>query len=74
MPNVTISLEKELIEKGREYARKKGTSLNNLIRELLSNAVDNNSHAWFDSAIELMDKINLDSKGKKWTREEIYER
>ncbi len=33
MPNITISLNKELLDSGREYARKHNTSMNALIRK-----------------------------------------
>ncbi|EFI33399.1 hypothetical protein Dthio_PD0730 [Desulfonatronospira thiodismutans ASO3-1] len=33
--NITLSADKELIQKAREYAAQRGTSLNQLIREYL---------------------------------------
>jgi hypothetical protein len=35
MPNITISLDTELLHSGREYAKQHRTSLNALIRKLL---------------------------------------
>ncbi len=35
--NITLSADKELVQKAREYAALRGTSLNQLIREYLEN-------------------------------------
>jgi hypothetical protein len=74
MPNVTISLDKELLEKGRDYAQKNGTSLNKLIRELLLKTISGKNDEKMKSMFDLMDELNFNSEGKNWTREEIYER
>jgi len=73
MPNVTISIEETLLKKGREYARKHRTSLNALIRKLLKDSVDT-SNEWLTESFKLMDKANGNSQGKRWKREELYER
>ena len=35
MPNITLSLDADLMRRGRDYAQTHGTSLNALIRKLL---------------------------------------
>lgn len=35
--NITLSADRELIKKSREYAKQQGTSLNNIIRDFLKN-------------------------------------
>lgn len=75
MPNITLSIEKKLIEKSRKYAEKQGKSLNALIRELLQKTVNTSSSSKKSNRLfELMDKAAGNSKGKKWNREEIYDR
>lgn len=74
MPNITLSVDKDLLKKGRKYAQKKGKSLNSLIRELLTKEVEGKNSEWLDQFFELMDKANANSKGRKWNREEIYEK
>lgn len=75
MGNITLSLDDNLIKEGREYAKKnQDTTLTSLIRKLLSETVMPASDDWIDECFSLMDKANGDSKGKKWTREGIYER
>jgi hypothetical protein len=73
MPNSTISLNKELLDSGREYARKHNTSMNALIRKMLEETVKSQSENWLDACFELMDRANADSKGKKWKREDLYD-
>jgi hypothetical protein len=75
MPNITLSMDKKLIEKSRKYAEKQGKSLNALIRELLQKAVNTGSTSKNTNRLfDLMDKAAGNSKGKKWSREEIYDR
>lgn len=74
MPNVTISIDDKLLKKGRKYAEKRGTSLNALIRDLLKKKVDQNSEDWLQELFEFADKKSGNSRGKKWKREDLYER
>ncbi len=73
MPNVTLSFDDDLLKKGRKHAQKRGKSLNALIRELLSKEVNRKDDKWTDHWFSLMDKANANSRGKKWSREDIYE-
>ena len=72
MPNITISLDKELLTSGRRYAEKQQTSLNAIIRILLEQTVRSGSNAWLDESFKLMDRANGNSNGQKWTREDLY--
>lgn len=75
MPNITLSMDKKLIEKSRKYAEKQGKSLNALIRELLQKTVNTgNSSKKTNRLFELMDEAAGNSKGKKWSREQVYDR
>ena len=73
MPNITISLDEELIKKGRQYASKHKTSVNALIRKYLEQTVESQSGDWLDECFGLMDKSGADSKGKRWKREDLYD-
>lgn len=73
--NVTISLDEELINAGKRYAKLKGTSINELFREFLKSKVVGESSS--NAAEDLMEALDLasgSSKGKKWTREDAYSR
>jgi len=37
MANVTLAIEDKLLEKSRQYASQRGTSLNAILREMLAN-------------------------------------
>jgi hypothetical protein len=74
MPNVTISLNEKLLKAGRQYAEKHQTSLNALIRRLLEQTVQTESGDWIDDCFGKMDSLKVDSKGCRWSREELYDR
>ncbi len=73
MPNITLSLNEEILRAGREYARKHNTSLNALIRKFLRQTASKGSTDWLEECFTLMDKAGGNSRGKKWTREELYD-
>ena len=73
MPNITISIHEKLLKMGRKYAKIHQTSLNALIRKLLSQTVESSSGYWLEECFELMDKAKANSKGKRWSREELYD-
>ncbi len=74
MANVTLSLDDSLIKKGRKHAQKRGKTLNGLIRELLSKEIEHKNTDWLDHCFMLIDQAKIDTKGIKWTREELHER
>lgn len=73
MPNITLSIDEDLLKHGRLYAKKQHKSLNNLIRELLDKTIYRESHFWLDECFSRMDEAAIDSKGKKVMREELYD-
>ena len=73
MPNLTISLDEELIKKGRSYAQKHRTTLNALIREQLKKTVMKQDDEWLEELFSLMDRLKARSKGPRWKREDIYD-
>jgi len=74
MANVTMSIDDDLLKKSRQYASRRNTSLNALIRQLLKKTVDSDSQEWLNECISLMDQVDSNSKGKKWTRSDLHER
>jgi hypothetical protein len=74
VPNVTISIEKEILEASRAYAKRHGLSLNALIRKMLEQRVLSTSKSWLDECFDLMDSAGGDSKGETWNRDELYDR
>ena len=72
MKNITLSIDEDLLQAGREYARSHDTSLNALVRRLLEQAVVRKKNRWLEDTFRLMDKINVAFKGKRWSRDELY--
>ena len=72
MPNITISLDEDLLKSGRRYAEKHQTSMNALIRKLLEQTVKPQADAWLEECFDLMDRARGDSKGRRWQREDLY--
>lgn len=73
MPNITISLDEDLLKAGRQYAEEHNTSLNNLFRKLLVRTVKFSSDDWIDECFSLMDRAKANSKGRCWKREDLYD-
>jgi hypothetical protein len=73
MPNITISLEENLLKTGRLYAERHQTSLNALIRTLLEAAVRDQSKDWLEECFALMDQAGGNSGKKRWKREDLYD-
>ena len=73
--NVTLSIDEELVRRARELAAQRGTSLNGMIRELLQEATSATSREAMLAELEgLWGKSEGDSRGRRWTREELYDR
>lgn len=71
MANVTLSIDDELLRKGREYASSRGTSLNALVRTLLSELTAR-SDAEITEIVARLRSSPGDSKGVRFRREDLY--
>jgi len=72
--NLTIAVDDDLLESARDLARRRGTSLQELLREQLRTLVGQRQGA--DVAAELLELMRTHgghSGGKPWTREDAYE-
>lgn len=74
--NVTISVDDDLLERARQLARRRGVSLQELIREQLRLLAGERSGA--DTARELLDLMQehggrSGGGGRTWRREDAYE-
>jgi hypothetical protein len=73
--NVTLSLDDRLLERARRLATRRGISLNQMIRDFLSEVTGE------PTPEELLAEINAlwsesrgDSRGWRFNREELYDR
>jgi len=75
MPNVTLSIEEKTLAAGRRYAHSHHTSLNALIRKLLRNAVvsEEKTGNWRRNFLKHADEAGGDSKGRAWSRRDLYD-
>ena len=71
MPNVTLSLDKDLLEKSRKYANSRNTSLNALIREFLVETTSPSDDA-VDEMVARLQSADGNSQGEKIERESLY--
>jgi hypothetical protein len=72
MKNITLSIEDEVLQAGREYARRHNMSFNVLVRRLIEQTVIPKKEKWLEDTFSLMDRVNASSDGVTWTREELY--
>ena len=73
MKNLTLSIPEELLEKAREYASQHGTSLNEMIRNLLKKTVNQDEFTISDRLKALENDLAIDTR-KRPKRDELYER
>lgn len=73
MPNITLSIDEELLRSSREYAQNHGESLNGLVRKLLAQTVVNADVHWLEECFALMDRAQASSGGRRWSREDLYD-
>ena len=74
MKNITLSIDEETLDAGREYAQRHQTTLNGLVRELLVKTVLADKKAGVSEMFRLMDAHPGNSQGRHWTREDLYAR
>lgn len=76
MKNLTLRIDEKLLDQARRTAMEQGTSVNSLIREYLEQYVvanDRREQAR-KNILEMCEKWTVDSGGRTWTREELYDR
>jgi hypothetical protein len=74
--NITLSADKRLIEKSRDYAKKHNTTLNNLIREYLKRIVNEREMEQISLEFENLAKSHAGESPADYhfNRDEIYSR
>lgn len=72
MKNITLSIDEDVLEAGREYARSHDISFNVLVRKLIEQTVLPQRDAWLTDTFSLLDRADASSDGRSWTRDELY--
>lgn len=74
MKNITLALDDDTLDAGRAYAQRHQTTLNALVRDLLVRTVVADREAAIREMFRLMDTHPGDSRGQRWTRDDLYAR
>ena len=76
--NITLSLPREILKKGKMVVAQKGISFNELVRELLQMTAENEEEYRTSAERQIRQigkKIELGTKGKiSWKRDQLYQR
>lgn len=73
--NLTLSVEKGVVERAREVARRQGSSLNQMIRDYLRMlAGKHGDRSSVDELFTLMDASNGSLQGRRIVRDELHAR
>lgn len=73
MKNITLSIDDDLITKGRLYAQKCNTTLNQLIRDLLSQKVLPSRQSNMQKMFNLLNQNPPAATDYRFKREDVYE-
>lgn len=73
MKNITLSMPEDLVEKARAYAQKNGTSMNEMIRELLRIRVEKEEEPLIERLAKYDKTLGIDTR-IKFNREDLYDR
>jgi len=77
MPNITLSVDDEIIKKVRKIAIEKNTTLTAMVRDYLSSVAIRDAQEKNEAIVKLRKSfktISRDMGRRKWTREALYER
>jgi hypothetical protein len=77
MPNITLSVDEEVIRKVRKIAIDKNTSMTQMVREFLESVAKRDTAVRIN-ALESLEtsflELERDMGKRGWTREDLYER
>jgi len=77
MPNITLSVDNEIIKKVRKIAIDKNTTLTAMVREFLISVTTWDAHGKNEAVKRLQKsfmKMSSDMGRRKWSRENLHER
>lgn len=75
MKNITLSIPFELLKKSREYAKKHGTTLNEMVRDLLRKTINNANDDYLQNIEKSLDELGIETGPKAhFNRDELHQR
>jgi len=72
--NVTLSIDDQTLTRARQLAQQRGTSLNQMIRDYLDSLTASDPAKTVAELERLWKEGKGHSGGRKWNREELYDR
>lgn len=73
MKRITFAVDDETYAAARAFAKRHGIAVGPLVRLLLTETVSPSAEKRIEARFKLLDFMKLESKGKRWTRDEIYD-
>lgn len=76
MANLTVALDDELLRRARIRALQQGTSVNALVRDYLTAFADQREVQIkaLEEVLEIAANSKASSGGRRWSRDELYDR
>jgi DNA-binding transcriptional MocR family regulator len=75
MATITLSLDDNIIDKANEYAQNAGSSINTFVQQIVEESIKKQEDdRWIAGLKKHIKEAHGDSKGRKWTREDLYDR
>jgi hypothetical protein len=77
MPNITLSVDDEIIKKVRKIAIDKNTTLTAMVRQYLTSVATKDAQEKNERLKKLRNsfpKLSIDMGRRKWSRENLHER
>jgi hypothetical protein len=76
MKNITLAIDEEVLAAVRKYAAAHETTVNGLVRDYLKRLASTEDKAAKarQELLKLAERSTLDLGGRKWNREELYDR
>ena len=71
-PGLSLNLTPGQLQSARGHAERRGTTLEDLLRQLLERELAADEGRWCDDLFARMDAAGGDSGGAAWTRDEIH--
>ncbi|MEX2445230.1 MAG: DUF6364 family protein [Alkalispirochaeta sp.] len=73
MRNITLSFSDDVIKQGKEYAHRRGISLNALVRDALRREIEREEQDATGVLLDVIASTGGRSGGWRWSRDELYD-
>lgn len=74
MKNITLSVPEDIIRKSREYAKKHGTTLNEMVRQFLTVTVSREEKTYLNDIDQHLNTYGVKTRSLQYKRDDLHER